>query len=158
MTLQDLGNLGEFVSAIAVVVTLVYLALQIRHNTRALGHAEGRAILEDGNTWRAKLIQDPEIAKLYRRAFSIRTPLIRSRSSGFGCSSMLYSSLGSTGSGQAESLAMTVTLTSGERSRDPAGRREAVSKATKCCGLGGLLGRIRRMAARRRAAEESETR
>ena len=67
MNLQDLGNLGEFVGAIAVVVTLVYLALQIRHNTRALGHSEGRAILEDGNTWRAKLIQDPEIAELYRK-------------------------------------------------------------------------------------------
>ncbi len=67
MTLQDLGNLGEFVGAIAVVVTLAYLALQIRQNTRALGHAEQRAILEDGNNWRANLIQDPEIAELYRK-------------------------------------------------------------------------------------------
>ncbi len=67
MNLQDLGNLGEFVGAIAVVATLVYLALQIRQNTRALGHAEQRAILEDGNRWRANLIQDPEIAELYRK-------------------------------------------------------------------------------------------
>ena len=35
MTLQDLGNLGEFIGSIAVVVTLVYLAIQIRQNTRA---------------------------------------------------------------------------------------------------------------------------
>jgi len=36
VTLEQLGNLGEFVSGIAVVVTLVYLAIQIRHNTRAV--------------------------------------------------------------------------------------------------------------------------
>ncbi len=67
LNLEDLGNLGEFVGAIAVVVTLAYLALQIRQNTRALGHAEQRAILEDGNNWRANLIQDPKIAEIYRK-------------------------------------------------------------------------------------------
>ncbi len=36
MTLSELGSLGEFISGLAVVVTLVYLALQIRHNTRAV--------------------------------------------------------------------------------------------------------------------------
>ena len=36
MTLQDLGNLGEFISAVAVVVSLVYVAYQIRQNTRQL--------------------------------------------------------------------------------------------------------------------------
>jgi hypothetical protein len=30
-TAQLLGNLGEFVGAIAVVATLVYLAIQVRH-------------------------------------------------------------------------------------------------------------------------------
>ena len=33
MTLEDLGNLGEFIGAIAVVASLVYLAIQIRQNT-----------------------------------------------------------------------------------------------------------------------------
>ncbi len=33
MTLEDLGNLGEFIGAFAVVVSLVYLAIQIRQNT-----------------------------------------------------------------------------------------------------------------------------
>ena len=36
MTLNELGSLGEFMSGLAVVVTLVYLAIQIRHNTRAV--------------------------------------------------------------------------------------------------------------------------
>jgi hypothetical protein len=42
MTLMELGAIGEFVGAIAVVVTLVYLAIQIRQNTHAM--AEGRRL------------------------------------------------------------------------------------------------------------------
>ena len=34
MNLENLGNIGEFVGAIAVVVSLLYLAVQIRHNSR----------------------------------------------------------------------------------------------------------------------------
>ena len=33
MTLDDLGNLSEFIGAIAVVISLIYLAIQIRQNT-----------------------------------------------------------------------------------------------------------------------------
>jgi hypothetical protein len=36
VNLQDLGNVGEFVSGVAVVVSLLYLAAQIRQNTRSL--------------------------------------------------------------------------------------------------------------------------
>jgi hypothetical protein len=33
MTLQDLGNLGEFIGSIAVVITLIYVARQIRQSS-----------------------------------------------------------------------------------------------------------------------------
>jgi hypothetical protein len=33
MTLQDLGDLGDLIGGIAVVVTLIYLAVQVRQNT-----------------------------------------------------------------------------------------------------------------------------
>ena len=36
MTIIELGALGEFVGAIAVVATLVYLTAQIRHSTRVI--------------------------------------------------------------------------------------------------------------------------
>jgi len=36
VTIQDLGSIGEFVAAIATIATLVYLAVQVRQNTRAL--------------------------------------------------------------------------------------------------------------------------
>jgi hypothetical protein len=42
MTIIELGALGEFVGAIAVVATLVYLAVQIRQNTRSM--EEGRRL------------------------------------------------------------------------------------------------------------------
>ncbi len=35
MTIQELGSIGEFVSSIAVLVTLIYLVIQIRHNRNA---------------------------------------------------------------------------------------------------------------------------
>ncbi len=37
LTIQDLGALGEFLGSIAVLATLVYLALQTRQNTMAIG-------------------------------------------------------------------------------------------------------------------------
>jgi hypothetical protein len=41
VTIQDLGSIGEFVAAIATLATLVYLAVQIRQNTRTLYPASG---------------------------------------------------------------------------------------------------------------------
>ena len=43
--LEALGNLGDFIGGIAVVVTLLYLALQVRHNTRAMQTASRQAIV-----------------------------------------------------------------------------------------------------------------
>ena len=40
MTLQNWGSVGEMVSALAVVITLIYLAKQIKQNTHAM--EEGR--------------------------------------------------------------------------------------------------------------------
>ena len=36
MTIQDLGSLGELIGSVAVLATLVYLALQTRQNTLAI--------------------------------------------------------------------------------------------------------------------------
>lgn len=42
MTIIELGALGEFLGAFGVIATLIYLAMQIRHNTRAM--EEGRRL------------------------------------------------------------------------------------------------------------------
>ncbi len=49
MTLGDLGNLGEFVGAIAVVVSLLYLATQIRQNSRIVRSTTHHASISSGN-------------------------------------------------------------------------------------------------------------
>ena len=46
MTLMELGAIGEFVGAIAVVVTLVYLAIQIRQNTHAMAESRRLALAQ----------------------------------------------------------------------------------------------------------------
>ncbi len=44
MTIQELGSIGEFVAAIATLATLLYLAIQIRQNTRSVRAASYHAI------------------------------------------------------------------------------------------------------------------
>lgn len=44
MTLQDLGALGEIVGAVAVVLSLLYVAAPIRQNTRSLRSATSFAV------------------------------------------------------------------------------------------------------------------
>jgi len=36
LTLSDLGNLGDFIGALAVVASLIYVGLELRRNTRTL--------------------------------------------------------------------------------------------------------------------------
>ena len=44
MDLDSLGNLGELIGGIAVVVSLVYLAVQIRHGAALVKAADGKLI------------------------------------------------------------------------------------------------------------------
>jgi hypothetical protein len=50
MTIMELGALGEFVGAIAVVLTLVYLAVQVRQNTAGLRAAAYQSWLTGKNS------------------------------------------------------------------------------------------------------------
>ena len=77
-----LGNLGEFVGAIGVLITLIYLAIQVRHS-RVLMEANGAAMEENSRllrvsameryndvvgNWRGRLIEHPDVANLWDRA------------------------------------------------------------------------------------------
>ena len=46
MTLMELGALGEFVGAITVVITLGYLAVQIRQNTQSMKESRRLALAQ----------------------------------------------------------------------------------------------------------------
>ena len=66
MTLSDLASIGSFISGIAVLISLVYLTLQIRQNTlahRASAHQSRTNFLKD----HMHLLADPGMASVYVR-------------------------------------------------------------------------------------------
>ncbi len=68
MTLQELGNLGEFIAAIAVLVTLVYLAIQVRHaNTLARAQTRERMVEQAQQEVYKGFVDNPAIVRsLYK--------------------------------------------------------------------------------------------
>ncbi len=77
MDLDALGNIGDFLGGIGVVVTLVYLAAQIRQNTKQLrANAESlrTAALDETqrsiNHWREGIIHRKDVADLWVRGLS----------------------------------------------------------------------------------------
>jgi len=67
VTIEDLGNLGDLIAAIATVATLIYLAQQIRKNSKSVEGASIQAILELEITTYALKAQ---YANVYRRGCS----------------------------------------------------------------------------------------
>lgn len=67
MTIQDLGNIGEFLAAIATLVTLIYLAQQIRQNTKAIRSASHHAITDSFNQLNGIVAADPAVGEYMRK-------------------------------------------------------------------------------------------
>jgi hypothetical protein len=65
VTLQDLGNVGEFLGAVAVLVSLIYLALQIRQNTTTVRAGTSAAISESLARVTEIAGSDPRTARLW---------------------------------------------------------------------------------------------
>ena len=63
-----LGNIGEFVGALAVLVTLVYLAIQIRENTTESRLVASSAITREYNEWLRHITGDANLSDLWLRA------------------------------------------------------------------------------------------
>jgi hypothetical protein len=67
MSVQDLGSIGELIAAIATLGTLIYLAIQIRQNTATIQLSAERGVWGDGQEWMSRIVENPELADLYRR-------------------------------------------------------------------------------------------
>ncbi|MDH4289945.1 MAG: hypothetical protein OEV65_14490 [Aquincola sp.] len=65
MSLQDLGSIGNLIGAIAVVVSLVYLAIQVRQNTRAVRASTERAIFAQNMDFDRMVVSDPELNRIW---------------------------------------------------------------------------------------------
>jgi len=84
VTLQDLGNIGEFVAAIGVIVSLIYLAIQIRHgarqtedHTRALYLSAMNVSQQNFARLREWFIRDPRLYDVWERGLRNPTDLER---------------------------------------------------------------------------------
>ena len=73
--LEDLGNVGDFLGGIGVVVTLIYLALQIRQNssqlaqnTKAVQSNAYQAITQNHNAYNAWFVPHRDLAELLIKA------------------------------------------------------------------------------------------
>lgn len=64
MDLDSLAKLGEFVGGFFVVVSLVYLAHQVRQNTRSLRSENYARILDRMSTVQSRLSADPELNRI----------------------------------------------------------------------------------------------
>ena len=75
MSIMELGAIGEFVGAIAVVLTLIYLTIQVRQSREAMEEnsrlARTSAMEHQSDVvsrWRGRLINDADVATLWQKA------------------------------------------------------------------------------------------
>jgi hypothetical protein len=67
-TFQILGNLGEFVGALGVVASLVYLAQQMRQNTTSVRAASFNSMIQNSIRLLEHAFRDSEFADFLHRA------------------------------------------------------------------------------------------
>lgn len=72
---QLLGSFGEFVGAIAVVATLMYLSVQIRQHTRQVASSYTQAMWERTDNRMMIAASNPELAALIAKAQDPRASL-----------------------------------------------------------------------------------
>ena len=70
MTLEQLGNLGEFVAAVAFLFSLVYVGFQIKQNTAEIKQAAFRDIFLSYSRLRSSVYSDPTLSSLLIKAIS----------------------------------------------------------------------------------------
>ena len=124
MSISELGSLGEFISSIAVLVTLAYLALQIRQNTHATRAASHHAITDALNQVNLAFANNPVLTQNWIAGQKDRQSLSEEKRWEFDsllrayfhvCDTMYYQSrvgAGDEGLLQAEEEGMLLVLTS----------------------------------------------
>jgi hypothetical protein len=81
--LNALGNIGDLLGGIGVVITLAYLAVQVRQNTRAL-RTTSRQDVVDSFRKINRLMLDPSVARTFSRGLTSFPNLTFDERSRFG--------------------------------------------------------------------------
>jgi hypothetical protein len=67
MSIEQLGSIGEFIASIAVVISLLYLARQMRQNTSQLSRNEMNATHEQVSYWRHAIVENADLAEIWHK-------------------------------------------------------------------------------------------
>jgi hypothetical protein len=82
-TTEVLGNIGDLVGAVAVVLSLIYLAIQIRRNTEALQLSASESISRSVADINRILIESAEMNEIYLRGASDPSSLTQGENNRF---------------------------------------------------------------------------
>jgi hypothetical protein len=69
-TISELGSLGEFASALAVIASLIYVGIQIKQNTNTARISTMQAHVDVWNDIVGNFCQSPELASIWRRGIT----------------------------------------------------------------------------------------
>jgi hypothetical protein len=83
VTLSDLGNLGDFIGGVGVIVTLAYLALQIRRNTLEVRAASLDSVANSHMEFQRSVWSDPVLNKLWFDGYTGKVKLAEEESRRF---------------------------------------------------------------------------
>ena len=64
---EAISTIGQIVGAFAVVISLIYVASEVRRNTRATQLAAMRSMHDAFNRWIQQLTERPDVRELYYR-------------------------------------------------------------------------------------------
>ncbi len=70
MNVSELGAIGEFVASIGVLITLGYLAFQIRQNTQGMRMSQSQEFIRWNTDLVEPLVGERELAELWERGAS----------------------------------------------------------------------------------------
>lgn len=65
MNWEALGSIAELVAALAVLVTLIFLTVQVRTNNELTRRANRDKTIDQFNAWRQLIGSNPEVAELW---------------------------------------------------------------------------------------------
>ena len=68
MTLDQLANIGEIVGSIAVIISIIYVAIQIRTNTEAERTSTYQAVVSDFGALNNTMASTPELSHMFVEA------------------------------------------------------------------------------------------
>ena len=68
--IETLGNLGSFIGGFGVVISVIYLAVQIRQNTKSLSSAAYQQIVTSISDWSREVAMDSETVRIVSSGIS----------------------------------------------------------------------------------------